>query len=317
MIKSTPREALSCGHFVCDSCLVQNIYAVFVCPDLDALFCCESLIIDEDLLRRLIANWDIGSRWQGYWNLARSPGWRCPEGHLISQKPVIKHESGLLFWRELMRCDQCSPLAPDATYCVFCSRVGGIEYDQCAHDSVIWPFILRLQASGTFSIPWIREAIDRAWNARTTAWRRRNSQIVGRATSTANQRPRRPKPNRGFNKNLPSWEFLDSGPVGSAHSLGYVRAGAALPYSQVQEVWNNQAQDIQYSPMPEHSEGNIEAPGAYQRAPGDNPLDEAALGSCHFCGSLDLDYSRITVERCVYSQTSSTFTDQDKSDLPH
>jgi hypothetical protein len=48
--------------------------------------------------------------------------------------------------------------------------------------------------------------------------------------------------------------------------------------------------------MPELSAANIDVLGAYKRAPGDIPLDEAALGSCHFCGSLDLDYSRITVE---------------------
>ncbi|KAJ4200295.1 hypothetical protein NW759_015935 [Fusarium solani] len=313
LIESIPREALSCGHFVCDSCLLQHICVVFIWPDLKAIFCCESLIIDENLLRRLITNWDVRSRWKDYWNLARLPGWRCPEGHLNPQKPVIKHESGLIFWRELMSCGHCSPLTPDATYCVFCSRKasGTQSCDFCDHDLIIWPFILRLKAIGTFSIPWIREAIDHAWNARNTAWRAptrgSNSRIVGRATSTANQRSRRPKPNRGFNKNLPSWEFLDSGPVGSASSRGYVRAGAALPDSQVQEVRNNQAQDIRYSPMPELSAANIDVLGAYKRAPGDIPLDEAALGSCHFCGSLDLDYSRITVEiRTCHIRTCRT-----------
>ncbi|UPK98418.1 hypothetical protein LCI18_009353 [Fusarium solani-melongenae] len=309
-IWATPREALSCGHFVCDSCLRQQIYAVFICPDLKALFCCESLIIDEDMLRRLITNWDIGSRWQGYWNLARSPGWRCPEGHLISQRPVMEHESGILLWKMVMRCDQCSPLTLDATYCVFCSRKmrGFMECNKCAHDLVIWPFILRL---GAFSLPWIREAIDHASNARTAAWRGRNSQIVGRVTSTANQRPRRPKPKRGFNKSLPSWEFLDSGPGGPAPSLlGHARAGAALPYSQVQEVRNHQAQDIQYSPMPEHSEGNIEAPGAYQRAPGDNTLDEVSIGPCNFCGALDLEvnFSDRTIVRCRVCRAKTCLT---------
>lgn len=255
---------------MCDLCIIQRICLAFVAPDLDLRLCCESLTIDEKLLRRFIADRDVCSYWRRYWDLADSSVWTCPEGHVSPRKTIMEDESGLTFWRELMSCDQCSHLTRHATYCLFCSRkVYGASCNKCAHELVIWPFILRLKANRTFYIPWIRDAIDHALNARP---------VTMNVTSAADRREsRRSKQKRRVKNNLPSWEFLDSEPPpGLTPSPRHFRGSQAPPGSEEvrgEHARNKQTREIQYHLRARHSEGRIEASGAYAWAPGDCPLE--------------------------------------------
>ncbi|RTE79153.1 hypothetical protein BHE90_006360 [Fusarium euwallaceae] len=284
LIEPVPREALSCGHFVCDSCLIQRICLVFACPVYE-IFCCQSIVIDENLLRRLITDPEARSRWQSYWDLGRSLTWTCPEGHIIPRTYVLRTEYGIMFGEEFIDCGQCSH--PPTTYCVFCSRnVVGATRHECAHDLVIMPFIYRLLLKGTFSISWIRCVID-------YALRLRHPTIE--ATKAAYWRSSGPKQKTSTKKNLPSWEFPGSGhyvgPLpddGRIALQGFIDAVHSRPPPRTQEfqggqAQKSQAQEMQYRPRVEHSGGNIEASRAYQMRPESHLADESI---CRYCGSL-------------------------------